>query len=230
MNRLRLTIVLGIVLGALLCWQAAEAAMPWVGPGTAVPTAPAGTASPTCTSFAFAPVCILNMTANITSLGISGDPGAGTNHQATLILQQDGTGGRTLPSAVASLSSTLLPSPASTAASKYTAYVLQYNTTTNRFTVVNQYDNYPVANFDYTNVQAVAAQTIAPTAAAAQPTIIAPGMTVNNTCSCVPNQALNGAASVYCLPETNAIQCVEANNSGATITATTLTMQVRGLP
>lgn len=200
----------------------AYAALPW---GT-VSNAAAGTASPTCTSFANAPVCILNMTTNVTSLTISGDPGTATNHMATLIMVQDGTGGRVFPSAIASFTG-LLPSPASTAANKYTAYVLQF--ASNAFTVVGQYDNYPLTNFEFSTTQTLAAATFAPSASAAQPTIIAPGMTTSNTCLCVANQATN-PIQLSCLPQTNAIQCVGTSSSGGTVTGTTATLNVRGLP
>lgn len=209
----------------------ANSALPWAGVGTAVNYAATGTASPTCTSFANTPVCVLTMTANVTSLTISGDPGAATNHMATLIMVQDGTGSRVFPSAVASLTSTLLPSPASTAANKYTAYVLQFNTTTSKYSVIQQYDNYPVAGFEFQTVQSAAAATIAPASTLALTAQEAPGMTANNTCLCVSNQATNGVVQFYCVPGTNTVQCVEYNpNGAATVTATTTTLNIRGLP
>ena len=224
-NTIKLTFASAMVLGVFaLSALNAHSALPW---GT-INNAATGTASPTCTSFASAPVCILDMTANITSLTISGDPGAASNHQATLIMQQDGTGGRVFPSAIASMTG-LLPSPASTAANKYTAYVVQLNTTTNKFSVVGQYDNYPLTGFEFSTTQAAAAATIAPGATLAQSAIDAPGMAITNTCLCVP-QISTQSVVLSCIPGTNTVQCVEQNATNATVTATTVTLNVRGLP
>ena len=224
-NTLKLAFASALVLGvfALSAIQS-HAGLPW---GT-IYDAPTGTASPVCTSFASAPVCILDMTASITSLTISGDPGATNNHQATLIMQQDGTGGRVFPSAIASFTG-LLPSPASTAANKYTAYVLQYNTTSNLFSVVGQYDNYSLSGFEFYTTQAAAAATMAPATTIALTAQDVPGETVSNTCLCVP-QISTVNVQLSCIPGTNTVQCVEQNATNATVTATTVTLNVRGLP
>lgn len=223
-------IPLGFLVGiaaVVLSTSAARAAMPW---GTIYNQA---TASPVCTSFASAPVCIIDMTANIGGISISGDPGTTLNHNATLILQQDGTGSRTVvgPTNLVDANgvATTLPSPTSTAANKYTAYSLHYNTTTSKYQVTGQYDNYPLTNFEFSTTQSFAAATIGPTAAVAQATIVAPGMTTSSTCLCVPNQATN-PIQFSCIPQTNAIQCQAQNMTGGTITATTATLNVRGMP
>lgn len=200
----------------------------------AAPKVPWGTinvqtsATPTCTTFATSPVCILNMTANITAMTLSGVP-ATPGHFATLIFQQDGTGSRTLTVASTVLAPggnyTALPA-ITTAANSYSVWVVQGSAAP--YKVVAAYDNLPLSGTFYTT-QTSNGTAVAPGAAQAQPTIVVPGMVAGSTCACqaqtLPATWLSGI-TLSCLPQTNAVQCVEINASGATITPTVVTLTV----
>jgi hypothetical protein len=220
-----LIVTLGLMIGLASFANAA----PIIPPNFNVPwgtSSAIASAAPTCTSFATQPVCILNMTANISALTLSGDSGAALNHSATLIFMQDGTGSRTLTVASTILSGTL---PAiTTAANSYSVWVVQG--TAAPYTVVASYDNLPLPGFATTQTSNGTA--VAPGAAQAQPTVIVPGMTASNTCTCqaqtLPATWTSGI-TLACLPQTNAIQCEEINASGGTITPTPITLSIRGL-
>jgi len=207
--------------------MAAVPANPQVPWGTiSVQTPSAGAA--TCTTFATAPVCILNLTGNLSSLTISGTPATAGGAYATLIFMQDGTGSRTFTAPTNLTTSTSIPTlPAiPSTANQFTVWVVQK--VGSNYQVVGTYDNLNLSG-TFLTTQTSNGTAVDHIAAQAQPTIVVPGMSASSTCLCqaqtLPSTWLTGI-TLTCLPETNAVQCVEINASGATITPTVITLTV----
>lgn len=233
MNKLFKTIAALVVgIGLSIPAMAAVPGNPVVPWGAiAVPTS---TASPVansyvCPSFASDPVCIINMTSNVASLTVSGTPSTPGGAYATIIFQQDGTGSRTLALPTNITTSTSIPTlPAiPSAANTFTVWVLQK--VGSNYQVVGTYDNLNLSG-TFITTQTSNGTAVAPGAAQVQPTVVVPGMTASSTCSCqaqtLPATWLSGIV-LSCLPETNAVQCVEINpNGSATITPTVNTLNI----
>jgi len=195
--------------------------------------APTATASPVantyvCPSFATDPVCILNMTTNIAGLTVSGIPATAGGAYATIIFMQDATGSRTvtLPTNITTSTSVpTLPAIPSTA-SQFTVWVVQK--VGSNYQVVGTYDNLNLSG-TFLTTQTSNGTAVDHITAQVQPTVLVPGMSAASTCSCqaqtLPATWLTGI-TLSCIPETNAVQCVEINASGATITPTVNTLTI----
>lgn len=204
------------------------AGIPWsAGAGTGAPLQVSG-ATPTCTYTSTALACIENMTANVTSITLAGMT-AGTYY--SIILMQDGTGSRTL--AQTAITGAPALSTAESAANGYAVWTIKA-TSASAATFIQDYANAPL--FDvWTNGAGTAGTAVAAAGTAitqAIPTVVIPGMSASNVCSC-NTQAIGGtnvALHTRCIPATNAAECVWQNESAASVTATTATFNVRIAP
>ena len=216
------TAVLAIFVGLS---SAAHAGIPW---GTTGAPLQQASATPTCTYTATALACIDKMGANVTSLTLAGMT-AGTYY--SIIWMQDGTGSRTL--AQTAITGAPALSTAESAANGYAVWVIKA-TSASAATFVTDYDNAPLFGSWVDAVTTNTGQAVAPTAAAqAAPTIVAPGMTAANHCTVSPQgvpSSWQGGITLYCIPQTNAVQLEFVNASAATITATATAVNVRIAP
>lgn len=191
--------------------------LPW---GSTAPLNQAG-ATPTFTYTATALAGIENMTANVTSITLAGMT-AGKYY--TLILMQDGTGSRTLTQT----SITGAPTLATVNANLYDVWLIKA-TSASAATFVRDYPNLGLWYIFAAQVTGSNSAVTTVAAAQAAPTVVAPGMSVNNNCSCVSSNPDAGALKLglSCVPLTNAAQCEYFNQSAGSITPTAATINVR---
>lgn len=211
---------------ALISVAPAGAALPWGAPGNVtVANAEVSGATPTCTYSSTLFTCIEDMTANVTSVTLAGMT-AGTYY--TLVFMQDGTGSRTLTQT--SITGGSLAT-GTTAANKYDVWVIKATSAT-AATFIADYPNAPL--WDVWNMaQAGNGTSVANATVQSQPTVVVPGMTANNSCSCVftnPDANFAKGMSMGCTPLTNAVTCQEVNATAATATPTAGTIAVRIAP
>lgn len=219
MNKLIKTLIVAI--GLTLIASSARAAVPW---GTTGPLQVSG-ATPTCTYTATSLACVENMTANVTSITLAGMT-AGVNY--TLVLQQDGTGSRTL--AQASISGAPALAAAESTANAYTVWTINA-TSASAATFVAAYSNAPL--FDVYKAQFTTSGAVnAAGTTVSQGTAVFPGLTVNSECVCQPQTTpatWQTGVVIGCLPATNLATCQTSNASAGSITPAAVTMNVRGI-
>jgi hypothetical protein len=208
-------------IGLMLIAPAAHAAVPW---GTTGPLQVSG-ATPTCTYTATSLACIENMTANVTSITLAGMT-AGVNY--TLILMQDGTGSRTLVQSSVTGAPALVA--AESAANGYAVWTINA-TSASAATFVSDNSNAPL--FDVYKAQFTSSATVNGSGTTvSQGTAVFPGLSVNDTCICMPQTTpatWQTGAVIGCLPATNLATCQTSNASAGSITPAAVSVNVRGI-
>ena len=119
-------------------------------------------------------------------------------------------------------------STAESAANGYAVWTI-VATSASAATFVADYDNASLAA-DFKAVQASNGTAVSSVTSQAQPTVVVPGLSASNTCSCVaqalPATWLTGVF-LSCLPATNAAVCEITNPTAASITPTAVNINVR---
>lgn len=224
MNKIKTLILSALAVVALA--SPSWAGLPWDAENiqNVTGSTPAPTAFPTSNGGVLIDLMTGNTTMGSLSGGVSGD-------YYTIVIVQDGTGGRTF---TAPTDLKHMPSSIPTAANSWTACVVKYDGTNYNVTPSGQcYNNYAFSQ-DPTIIykQALANTAIANTASATEASVVAPGMTASKGCIAVEvNPGADEAKGLFvsCVPNTNYVQVKQTNPTAATITPTAGTVYIRAI-
>lgn len=223
---------LALIVFALALAIPAAAKFPWPSGANisgAIQNVTGSTPSPTAfpTASGVPGVIIDLMTGNTTMGSLSGGE---TGNSETLILEQDGTGGRTF-TAPSNLKG--MPSSIPTAANSWTVCNLYFDGT--NFNVVPTgicSDNAPLTGV-YANVQTSAGTAVGPNAHQQLTALSVPGASANTPCSATAqafSATWQGTIGLQCVPSTNQVQVELENYTAATVTPSATAISIRLYP